>query len=130
MMASLQFTDRAVRSLVKLWSVEEVDVFDDLAEVQARYERKKAAQGEVNPILLEHSGSVGAVDIRVADEFSCQLAENLLVTAYPCELEWRGFTSVEETKGDVEEINYYSVNNGGNFDPLSSYLLSTGFSLD
>ena len=32
--ASLQFTDRSVRSLVKLWSVDEVDLFDDLAELQ------------------------------------------------------------------------------------------------
>ena len=31
--ASQQFTDRAVRSLVKLWSVDEVDLFDDLSEL-------------------------------------------------------------------------------------------------
>ena len=88
---------------------------------------------EVNPILLDHRGSLGAVDIRVVDEFSCQLAEevHLLVTTYPCELEWREVTGVEESQGDIEEeINYYSVKNGGNFDSLSSCLLSTGFSLD
>ena len=34
--ASLQFTDRAVRSLIKLWSVDEVDLFDDLSELGRR----------------------------------------------------------------------------------------------
>ena len=34
--ASQQFTDRAVRSLVKLWSVDEVDLFDDLSELGRR----------------------------------------------------------------------------------------------
>ena len=31
-----QFTDRAVRSLVKLWSMDEACLFDDLAELQGR----------------------------------------------------------------------------------------------
>ena len=38
--ATLQFTDRASRSLVKLWSVDEIDIFDDLSELQRRLDSK------------------------------------------------------------------------------------------
>ena len=47
-----QFTDRSVRTIVKLWSVDEACLMDDLGELQRRYDNREAGhehlEAEVN----------------------------------------------------------------------------------
>ena len=40
-----QFTDRSVRKLIKLWSVDECNLFDDLAEVQESFDSARVNEG-------------------------------------------------------------------------------------
>ena len=45
-----QFTDRAVRKLIRLWSVDECSLFDDLAELQGKYQ--DSATWDVAAVLV------------------------------------------------------------------------------
>ena len=56
-----QFTDRAVRKLVKLWSIDEACLFDDLAELQGRLDghaKAVAEEGDDRVVDVDFQGSI------------------------------------------------------------------------
>ena len=75
-----QFTDRAVRSLVKLWSIDDTCLFDDLAELQGRIDvaggQEEAAgteQGGDAHSAVQAGACQGAVAWYVASTMSSQV---------------------------------------------------------
>ena len=64
-----QFTDRAVRKLIRLWSVDECSLFDDLTELQEkqqdaaiRDDERSLTDGLMPTLVGYHSESRGALD--------------------------------------------------------------------
>ena len=51
-----QFTDRSVRTIVKLWSVDEACLMDDLGELQRRYDNREAGHEHVEAEVNDDQG--------------------------------------------------------------------------
>ena len=136
-----QFTDRAVRKLVKLWSMDEACLFDDLAELQERIDGARIpvndrVDGEASLAAEEVSTLVGyssAVDDGILNAGPCYVlldGEQVDLAAYT--------TSCELTPLLVQPVHYHRQADQGqdsdqsvnNLDTLTSLMVSTGFSLD
>ena len=68
--ASIQVTDRAARALVKLWSIDEVDLFDALSEVQRVYDRTQRNIPENVGIYVSSTYALHCGTVVSLDEFS------------------------------------------------------------
>ena len=113
--ASIQVTDRAARALVKLWSIDEVDLFDDLSEVQRVYDRTQRNIPEnvgiyVSSIYALHCGTVVSLD-----EFS---------TSCETIFSRKSFNNYEEN--DFEEVTDGNLQ----YEALNALIMSTGFVLE
>ena len=109
-----QFTDRSVRKLIKLWSVDECNLFDDLAELQESFDSARVHEGN---------------DV-VADQGPDLLAGEQVVTS-PCDLTPLLVKPVNvEVKKEIgldEDMNNENVMK---LDNLSEIMMSFGISLD
>ena len=136
-----QFTDRAVRKLVKLWSMDEACLFDDLAELQ---ERINGARMPVND-RVDGEASLAAEEVSTLVGYSSAVDDGTL-NAGPCYVLLDGeqvdlaayTTSCELTPLLVQPVHYHRQADQGqdsdqsvnNLDTLTSLMVSTGFSLD
>jgi len=112
--ASLQFTDRAARSLVKLWSVDEVDLFDDLAELQRSFDHSNVA----TKCLVTVTDSWSFPGFKMSDGEATSL-EDFTVS---CDLSAMFVPGSEDLDTDMEFVRY-----GFDDCSLESLIMSTGF---
>ena len=109
-----QFTDRSVRKLIKLWSVDECNLFDDLAELQESFDSARMHEGNNDD----------------ADQAPNLLAGDQLVNL-PCDLNPLFVKQVNfEVKKGInleEDMNNEYVMK---VDNLSEIMMSYGISLD
>ena len=87
------FTDRSVRKLVKLWSMDEVCLFDDLSELQQRLDKVDDSRDQANDQVAQDdlaavagSGPATTVDVSGVEGFHCygasvNLARDVLVAS-------------------------------------------------
>ena len=115
--ASLQFTDRAARSLVKLWSVDEVDLFDDLAELQRSFDHSNVA----TKCLVTGTNSWSFPGFKMSDGEVISLADFTV----SCDLSTTFVPGCEEFDTDMEFVRY-----GLDDCSLERLIMSTGFVLD
>lgn len=73
-----QFTDRAVRSLVKLWSIDDTCLFDDLAEVQDRMDRGDQQVEDVDDDTGEADGQPPSSQVGVGEHDQVDAEDSLL----------------------------------------------------
>lgn len=138
-----QLTDRAVRSLVKLWSMDEACLFDDLAELQDRVDgvegqgvlqgddRVAAADG-VQASIAGYIAGVGAVPPVAGPAYHCHddLKVDIALYTSSCDvtplvvhkMETRIDWEQDQERDRNEEIN--------NMDTLYKVMVSTNLTLD
>ena len=147
-----QFTDRSVRKLVKLWSIDEACLFDDLAELQGKVDKvdetatvcddDKVAGGDgVQSYISGYESAAGAVPVAGPGFLSSdgeQLDASIYMITTACDLspvmiENRSdiLTQKQEQEEDQDqERDSYSYKEVENMDTLYNLLVSTNLSLD
>ena len=111
---SLQVTDRAAKSLVKLWSIDEIDLMEDLSTLQKRYDRIVTNL----PGFIENNESCFFV-------LSDGEKVDLDVFSRSCDLFFTRRNLVQLIEEEVES-SYGNVQ----FDVFNSLIMATGFSLE
>ena len=109
-----QFTDRSVRKLIKLWSVDECNLFDDLAELQDSFD----------------SARVPERNDEAPDQGLDMLAEVQVITL-PCELTPLVVKPVNvEVKKKIDLDRDMNNEKMIKMDNLTEIMMSFGISLD
>ena len=141
-----QLTDRAVRKLIKLWSVDESCLFDDLAELQGRMDGPRnpvnddgappdalLADEEVS-LFLGYSGpaDLGCVGVDAGPGYVLLDGEHLDLASYTtsCDLTSLMMQPVLHPRQMDMDQGQDSEQEEENLDTLTRLLVSTGFSLD
>ena len=119
-----QFTDRAVRSLIKIWSLEEVSLFDDLADLEKYVSSCKIKD---NPkIMSALSSNFVLLDSQVTTSYSQYLDDKKLFKV-PCDLR----PIRRQPVHNIMEEEYFQEMEFGepDSDNLTAMIMSTDFML-